>query len=233
MELTQTKKSLLVEQVSLQLEKLIESGGWEVGTKIPSEPELAKLLSVSRNTVREAVRALVHGGLLIVRQGDGTYVVSRSGLGPVLQKRLTSAGTAEIFEVRQALEREAAKLAAMRRTPGDLEALTKCHKQCIQAVDELDGEMFVQADLTFHKTVVLAAHNRVLSDLYEHMTEALHASIHDALCVKKIARSHKTIHSDLLDAISRQDPASAALAVDLYIQAALDDLFPGDKLKEE
>lgn len=79
--LQKTNRQTLVEQVALQMESLIESGEWGVGMRIPAEPELMTELNVSRNTLREAIRALIHAGLLKTKQGDGTYVCSSSALG--------------------------------------------------------------------------------------------------------------------------------------------------------
>ncbi|MBW7458333.1 GntR family transcriptional regulator, partial [Paenibacillus sepulcri] len=78
--LQQPTRLTLVEQVARQIEAMIESGDWAVGTRIPAEPELMTQLQVSRNTLREAIRALIHAGLLKTRQGDGTYVSSSSAL---------------------------------------------------------------------------------------------------------------------------------------------------------
>jgi 2-methylisocitrate lyase-like PEP mutase family enzyme len=67
-------RASLVDQVIDQLKDQITSGAWVVGDKIPPEPVLSDGIGVGRNTVREAVRALTHAGLLECRQGDGTYV---------------------------------------------------------------------------------------------------------------------------------------------------------------
>ena len=56
------------------MERAIASGVWTVGEKIPPEPELMAHFGVSRNTLREAIQALIHGGVLQARQGDGTYI---------------------------------------------------------------------------------------------------------------------------------------------------------------
>lgn len=64
----------------------IENSEWQVGMRIPPEPELMEQLQVSRNTLREAIRALTYAGLLKTRQGDGTYVCSSSVLGSVIKK---------------------------------------------------------------------------------------------------------------------------------------------------
>ena len=57
-----------------QIRQRIDAGHWPLGQRLPPEPELAELLGMSRNTVREAVRVLTFSGVLEVRQGDGTYV---------------------------------------------------------------------------------------------------------------------------------------------------------------
>ena len=72
--LVTAKRTGLVDQVIAQMRELVSSGEWPLGDKIPPETELVTALGVGRNTVREAVRALSHAGLLEVRQGDGTFV---------------------------------------------------------------------------------------------------------------------------------------------------------------
>lgn len=82
MPLTSPRRSALADQVIAQLRAQITSGEWPMGSRIPTEPELVEQLGVARNTVREAVRALAHNGLLDIRQGSGTYVVATSELKP-------------------------------------------------------------------------------------------------------------------------------------------------------
>src|SRR5262249_42491130 len=123
MPLRTAERSSLVGKVIDQLRALIESGEWPVGSKIPAEPALGQSLGVGRNTVREAVRALVHCGMLEPLQGDGTYVRAHDDLGAAMLRRMRRAGHLEALEVRASLERDAARLAAVRRTPEDLAAL--------------------------------------------------------------------------------------------------------------
>src|SRR5699024_5961604 len=70
----------LVEQVAAQIEELIQSERWTIGKKIPPETDLMEQFAVSRNTLREAIRALVHAGLLETKQGSGTIVRSKKRL---------------------------------------------------------------------------------------------------------------------------------------------------------
>ena len=112
-----------MEQVAEQMEQLIEQGQWKVGEKLPPEMELMDKFGVSRNTLREAIRALVHAGLLETKQGSGTLVRSTSVLGAALKRHVKKSTMMETLEVRFALEKQAAKMAAERRTEGDLAKL--------------------------------------------------------------------------------------------------------------
>lgn len=73
-------------------------------------------LGVGRSSLREAIRALVHTGLLRTRQGDGTYVRASSGLSVALQRYTQRVDAHYVLEARRGLERKAARLAATRRT---------------------------------------------------------------------------------------------------------------------
>lgn len=80
--LSQLPRRSLVDCAIDAMREKIESGAWPVGERIPKETELAEMLQVGRNTVREAIRVLSHADVLEVRQGDGTYVrfeLDRSG----------------------------------------------------------------------------------------------------------------------------------------------------------
>lgn len=222
--LKKTKRLTLVEQVALQMESLIESGKWTVGMKIPAEPELMAELNVSRNTLREAIRALIHAGLLKTKQGDGTYVCSSSVLGVVLHKRILRSDTLQTLEVRHALEREGAFLAAQRRTNDEANELLLQLKRCEEAarLDDIDG--FVTEDIRLHQCIVTASHNEILIELYGHIAEASHDSI-ISLTRYEVDKDFLEMHRQLVEAIVEQDANRAVEAVHRYIaesQAVLD-----------
>src|SRR3954447_2623482 len=161
MPLRSTDRSSLVPQVIEQLRAQITSGEWAVGSRIPPEPDLAAALGVGRNTLREAVLALVHAGLLERRQGSGTYVVGERELAGAVARRLAEAHLVEVIEVRRAFEGEAARSAATRRTPEDLLALDSALAAREAAWTSGNADAFVAADVVLHQTVVAAAHNRI------------------------------------------------------------------------
>ncbi|MFD7923206.1 FadR/GntR family transcriptional regulator [Streptomyces sp. NPDC059740] len=166
MPLNSPRRSALADQVIAQLRSQITSGEWPVGSRIPTEPELVAQLGVARNTVREAVRALAHNGVLDIRQGSGTYVVATSELAGVMNQRFASADPEHVAELRRALEAEAARLAARRRTDRDLRQLELLLGRREEAWRSGRAEEFVEADATLHLAVVAASHNEVLAELY-------------------------------------------------------------------
>ena len=75
--------------------------------------QLTELTGTGRNTVREAVQALVHAGMLERRQGSGTYDIAASDVGGTLGKYFADAHERDVLELRQALDVTAAALAAL------------------------------------------------------------------------------------------------------------------------
>ncbi|GAA0971215.1 FadR/GntR family transcriptional regulator [Acrocarpospora macrocephala] len=206
MSLRTAQRASLVDQVIDQLKEQITSGSWQLHGKIPTETVLAEQLGVGRNTVREAVRALTHAGLLDCRQGDGTYVRATSELSGAMARRLRTAEQLEILEVRRALEVEAARLAATRRTDADIVAMETALARREQAWSGGDPTIFVEADLAFHVAVVQATHNRVLIDLYADFSAALRASIAAA---GGTLEQNYIPHDGIVRAIAAGDAAAA------------------------
>jgi DNA-binding FadR family transcriptional regulator len=206
MDVIKAKRSSLVEQVAHQIETLIESKTWPVGTRIPPEMELMEQFGVSRNTLREAIRAHVHAGLLQTKQGSGTYVRAKTVLGVSFQKRLETSTLLETLEVRHAFEREAAWLAAERHTEDEAAHIQKCLKACKEAADL---HSFAEADIALHHAIIVASHNRILIGLYTSLADSLHASVHDLTDMNL----HPGAHEALVQAIMERQPEKAAAIV--------------------
>ncbi|HET8601334.1 MAG TPA: FadR/GntR family transcriptional regulator [Segeticoccus sp.] len=199
----------LVGQVVAQLQELIGSGEWPVGSRLPPEQELGELLGVGRSTVREAVRALSHTGVIEVRQGDGSYVTATSDLSGVLRQGLAASDPGHVLEIRRALDVEAAALAAERHTAADLRALEGALRTREEAWQQGDPAAWVETDLAFHVAVVAAAHNPLLEQLYADFAEALEASI-AASVSPGLDDGTYVDHGRLLDAIRSGEPERAA-----------------------
>ena len=209
MPLTSPQRSALADQVIAQLRAQITSGEWPVGSRIPTEPELVVQLGVARNTVREAVRALAHNGLLDIRQGSGTYVLATSELAGVMHRRFAGADPRHVAELRSALETKAAQLAAERRTEQDLKQIDAQLDRREQAWESGDADSFVEADATLHMAVVAAAHNEVLAELYADLGGVVRNFLRADISGRMRPETHVD-HARLVEAIRERDGERAA-----------------------
>ncbi|MGH3947837.1 MAG: FadR/GntR family transcriptional regulator [Pseudonocardiaceae bacterium] len=208
MPLAATHRTGLVDQVIGQLREAVTNGEWPVGHRIPTEPELVASLNVGRNTVREAVRALAHSGLLEVRQGDGTYVRATSEVSGAI-RRMCGSELREVLEVRRTLEVEGARLAATHRTAAQLRRMTQLLDQRDKAQQRKRFDEFVRADTEFHLTVVRSGHNELLTELYRGLTEVVRNSV-AATSRDHVDTGAEIQHRGLLEAIADRDPDRAA-----------------------
>ncbi|MYU21746.1 FadR/GntR family transcriptional regulator [Streptomyces sp. SID8352] len=208
MPLIHPRRAALSEQVIATLRQQIASGEWPVGARIPTEPELVEQLGVARNTVREAVRALAHNGLLDIRQGSGTYVAATSELAGVMHRRFADADPRHIAELRSTLESTAARLAAERRTEKDLGQIEALLARRDGAWESGDTEAFVATDATFHLAVVAASHNDVLTALYADLGEVMREWLRGDLGPELTPETHMD-HARLVAAIRAGDAETA------------------------
>jgi DNA-binding FadR family transcriptional regulator len=206
----------LVDRAIEALRAEIVGGTWPVGERIPTEPELVEAFGIGRNSLREAIRALVHAGLLETRQGDGTYVIATSDLAGAVRRRTSRAELREVFELRRALEVEAARLAAQRRTDADLAALDRLQAAREQASRKADLGEFVELDVALHRAIVAAAGNSMLAELYDDFSAALRDAIASSL--DRSPREHQVhLHDDLVAAIRAGDAAAAQAATARFL----------------
>ena len=149
----------LADQLYNQLFEQIARGNWPIGQRLPTEARLCETFRVSRPVVREALARLREDGLVVSRQGSGSYV-SRSPDTRLLHFAPvgTIAETLHCFELRVGLESEAAGLAAMRRRPEDVARLWQAFEHARDLL-EPPGEGGIEADLEFHLAIVETAGN--------------------------------------------------------------------------
>lgn len=203
------------EAVRDQLVHLITSSGeLPVGTRLPSEYELARTFGVSRTVVREALGSLRGMGLVESHSGRGTFVTaSRPNLqGGLLGGRFSAA---ELHDVRTLLEIPTAALAARCRSEADLE-----HLQFVLQAQELcdDPLEWVKLDIAFHVGLAKAAGNRVLESLVEDLRE-LQMEQSLALSVPGRLKAGTSEHKSILAAIDAQSEQQAARAMRKHLTA--------------
>ena len=200
-------KRSLVDQALDQLRLRITEGVWTVGQRLPTEPELATELGISRNTVREAMRVLAFSGLIEIRQGDGSYL--RAVVDPLdTLKALSRCTQEQARETRHILEVEAIGLAALRRTDEDLVALREALRVSGTHYHG-DLDTYIACDLVFHRRLVDAAHNPTLSELYRYFSSIVGAQLRQTLNISPRRQAVFDLHVELLDAVEQRDPERA------------------------
>lgn len=205
----------LSEQVADQLRDRIAAGEFTVGALIPTENELAEDMGVSRNSVREAVRALVHAGMLGARAGYGTFVTATSDLAPALARRIDRDREQDVAEVRAVLEREGARLAALRATDTQIKALEDALAARAVAPDE---DTYAATDILFHRLLMEASGNVLLAELYRGIGGNEQALMHFSPAEIDFADRPAPVadiddeHTAIVRAVAAHDPDAAEAA---------------------
>jgi GntR family transcriptional repressor for pyruvate dehydrogenase complex len=203
-----------------KIKAMIVSGEVGPGDKLPREKELAEALGLSRNSLREAVRALAALNVIEVRQGDGTYL---SSLAPKVLLDVVGFGMdlvndptlLEIFEVRRFLETAATAAATVRIGDEELEALRACMARMDLATSTED---LVKADEEFHHIVASATGNSVLVALLDNLSSrTVRARIWRAVMEQGAVEKTKQWHHAILQGIEARDPQMARAADLLHI----------------
>lgn len=209
----------LYERVVGRLEALIRAEELRPGDRLMTERELASKLGVSRTSIRQALTALRVRGIVEVRHGDGIYLVRESSdlVGTLAEGLIEShKHLPAINEVREAVEPKAARLAARRRTDADVAAM-RAALDTMRA-EIADGQPGLAGDAAFHRALVAAAHNEVLSTVYEQLTPGLDQSSQASLVRPGQPECSLREHERVLDAVAGQDEEGAELAMRLHVR---------------
>ncbi|MFB9274892.1 FadR/GntR family transcriptional regulator [Cohnella cellulosilytica] len=215
----------LVDAVVQQLQKKISSGDIAPGDKIPTEPELMEQFHVGRSTIREAVRVLVHAGLLEKKQGFGTYLKHVAAIQEPLDSRLRRAEIMEVYEVRQMMELEIARLAAQRRDENDLAAIKEHLDTRNQALEDKDIKTYIEADIRFHVAVSIASKNAVVIDLYKSLSVFVRETLATIFANPEGHNPQTEAHIQLYESIRDRNAEAAVASASRYLKGTLEELF--------
>lgn len=204
-------------QIAEAIKEAIISGDLIVDERLPSEAELADQFRVSRPTVREALKRLAAQSLIRTQRGaTGGAFVNRLSFRDAYSQQITTSTLLlsmndvsfdTACEARYALERACAPLSAVRRTPDHLATMRA--EIFRQSQPGLTDEAFCDSDVAFHRALVDAAGNPVLSYQLAGAVEAMQPLMN---MITFTARSREVItglHSRIADAIEAQDGGSA------------------------
>ncbi|WP_353809714.1 FadR/GntR family transcriptional regulator [Agromyces sp. SYSU T00194] len=210
------------QQIVSQIEQQIRSGELAVGEKLATEKELCEQFGVSRSVVREAIKLLEAMGLVVSRQGSGSYV--RKETGPAVSRLLSLSvspgrdAVAELFKFREVLEMSAAKWAADHATDADLDEIAEILEQNRAAVRAGDGEAFTSTDWKLHSRIAEASRNRYLAVVLTAVREMQHDVVRmlgdDVGSAERAAGEH----AEIVASIRAHDPERARVAAREHIR---------------
>ncbi|MEU1254139.1 FadR/GntR family transcriptional regulator [Streptomyces chartreusis] len=219
----------LSEELAERLLSEIIDGVYPPDAALPPEGELAEQSSVSRLTVREAVKQLRAQNVVRVVRGRGTYVNAPdrwTALEPVVRAASRSSHTSlseRLIEARRLIENGATELAALRRGETDLAELREHLAAMREAADEADTEKFVQADIDFHATVMRATGNLFVPLLFEPFGPLLAEGRRETSAVPQIRVNAIAHHEAVLAALESGDPDKAREAMNAHMNQTAND----------
>lgn len=206
--------------VARHIQGKIESGEIVVGTKLPSQRDLAVQFKVSRASIREAITLLEASGRLRTEAGRGTFVRTipadaQSGSEPKPKTRTYA--RLDLCQFRHMIEGQAARLAAMRVNDDDISVLERnlrTFRDQTRAIELHDASV---TDFKFHNMIVQLAGVQMFTDLHNTYREMLIEMIELPQPVYNRAWEPVVEHERILEAIKRRDPDEARYYMQSHI----------------
>lgn len=199
----------LVDEVAQLLRERIYSGAFPLGTKLRQE-QLAEQLRVSRTPLREALRVLERDGLVQSEPGRGVRVIEADTTALV-----------EAYNLREVVDGVAARLAAERATPEDVQGLLDQLDLQREAVDPWDAGAYTLTNVEFHARLMgLSANRFVMAQLpLVRMTAQVFAPV--MLMPVERGRAAVAEHTTIVDAIAAGDPERAEHCARAHIRETI------------
>ena len=203
----------LTEQVVDQIRALIIDQHLSIGSKLPTEMELAQQLNVGRGTVREAVKQLVARNVLEIQRGRGTFIANNTG---VIEDPFGFAFmddedrmVRELYDIRLQMEPWIASLAAQYATEDNLAELRTLQAEVEQLLQA--DQNYLPSDQKFHVCIANCTQNRILPMLIPIITYSIH--LFGRMNSVKLREDTIDTHRKIVTAIAAHDPAAAQKAM--------------------
>ena len=212
----------LYQQIADQIRELIVRGGFEPGTRLPPERDLAQQLGVSRPSLREALIALDVEGRVEVRSGSGAFVSAAQSDRPTGRTAAMGESPSQLMEARSIIEGELVILACARITEGVLARLRELLKSMAAEIERRRARL--DLDRQFHVTLTEAAGNAVLARLVGELFDERHSPISAKISSRfESTRTWKAAlkeHEAILKALEARDPIGAQAAMRAHLTAS-------------
>ncbi len=212
--------------MTLNVRDIIETSGLGPGDRLPPERELAQKLGMSRSLVRRTLLRLEKEGKIVRYVGRGTFIAGAEPTSSISAGiKIAPVNTdirvypAEVFETRLILEPQIARFAAHRATAQETIDMQKILQDAREVTTMRDFEL---QDAAFHKLIVQAARNQLLSALYEAIHEVrsgeLWGRIKEQTLNEARMEHYSSQHDEILNAIMEKDADRAEEAMRKHVQ---------------
>ncbi len=214
-------------ELAQELRRIIDSGEWSAGARLPPERSLASRFSVARNTLRRALDHLEKAGYLSRHVGRGTFILPRQDpAADAFVFSMTEASPRDLLETRLIIEPHAAGLAAIRASRADLDAISEAFESSLGAAEISEFERW---DAQLHLTVFLAAKNEVLIDYCRAIGEARSQPQWFELKKKSLTAEKRAIydkqHRGLVTALLERNAEVAVEAMRQHLKMVKDNIL--------
>lgn len=206
--------------IAADLERKVLSGELPLGTALPSEQELAARFSVSRSTIREAIRLLEQMGLIRRAEGRNRLRISAprdSDIGSRLKASLILQDTTydHLWEAMSAFEPACAKAAARRATDAELDRIADNIRRTEAALTKAHD--LVELDIEFHALVAAATGNRALQIGRDSVGELFYPAFTKVMTRLNAGPRLLSAHRKIYEALRAHDPREAELWMSRHI----------------
>ncbi|WP_431273226.1 FadR/GntR family transcriptional regulator [Variovorax ureilyticus] len=225
------------EQVADTIREGIESGSFAMGSRLPSERELALRFGVSRPAVREAIGALQNEGMVITRHGSGTYVrvaPVESDDEATQSPRVADFSPVSTLEVRMLIEPAIARLAARHKKRDPLaEQYLNRMAEVIDIEDPAQQELWSECDRLFHRQLAFMTQDALIVKIADEISKSMDQplwqrlrddGIYDPQRIQLYVAEHRLIY----EAIVSGDADAAAFYVEGHLKRVRRDIAPLD-----
>lgn len=224
--MTPMSQKSIVDRIIARITNAIINGELQPGQQIPTENELCESMQVGRNSVREAIKALVAMGVLNIRRAEGTFVAdgfSDKMLDPMVYGLILEGGnSSHMIELRRMLEVGVLNLAIQKGTDEDIRNLEQAYGNFCQVVQSGSGiDEILDADILFHRALEKAVHNPLvdkISAVVEKLSRASRArAIRHFIANNELDRFCE-MHLRILNVVKNRQEADVAGVIDEHYQ---------------
>jgi DNA-binding FadR family transcriptional regulator len=197
------------------IERIMERRRLGLGSKLPTERELASELGQTRHAVRRALGRMEAQGKIWRHVGRGTFVGKAPETDPSdIDALLSHTSPRQIVEARQTLEPQIAAMAAVHATPAQIEAIEDAYRRCAAA---RNMDAYETWDEAFHRAIVAATGNTMLMALHEVLNRArkdvVWGTLRQAMLKPERREYYSSEHARVVEAIRNRDPVAAGAAM--------------------